>query len=70
MQDSMDEALPDPPVFEELAHGVRVVLPLHGPITVRERAWVTDLERRGDIHGRDRLLLVHAARGVHLTNAG
>jgi ATP-dependent DNA helicase RecG len=70
MQDSMDEALLDPPVFEELAHGVRVVLPLHGSITARERAWVADLERRGDIHGRDRLLLVHAARGVHLTNAG
>lgn len=69
MQDSMDEALLDPPTFEDRGHAVRVTLPLRGPITARERAWVSDLERRGEIRGRDRLLLVHAARGERLTNA-
>lgn len=69
MQDTMDEALLDPPTFEDLGHVVRVTLPLRGPITARERAWVSDLERRGAITGRDRLLLVHAARGERLTNA-
>ncbi len=69
MQDTMDEALLDPPGFEDLGHMVRVTLPLRGPITPGERAWVSDLERRGEIRGRDRLLLVHAARGERLANA-
>jgi len=69
MQDTMDEALLDPPRFEDLGQFVRVTLPLRGPITPAERAWVADLERRGEIRGRDRLLLVHAARGERLTNA-
>jgi len=69
MQDSMEEALLDPPTFEDLGASVRVVLPLHGPTTPAERAWVSDLERRGEIEPLDRLLLVHAARGETLTNA-
>lgn len=69
MQDSMQEALLDPPRFEDLGHAVRVTLPLRGPITPAERAWVSDLERPGEIRANDRLLLVHAARGDRLTNA-
>jgi ATP-dependent DNA helicase RecG len=69
MQDSMAEALLDPPTFEDLGHAVRVTLPLLGPITTRERGWVSDLERRGEIRVPDRLLLVHAARGERLTNS-
>jgi ATP-dependent DNA helicase RecG len=69
IEDSMEEALLDPPIFEELGHSVRVSLPLRGPITSRERAWVSDLERKGEIRGVDRVLLVHAARGEQLTNA-
>lgn len=69
IEDSMKEALLDPPQFEDLGHAVRVSLPLRGPITSHERAWVSDLERRGEITGADRLLLVHAARGERLTNA-
>lgn len=69
IEDSMAEALLDPPKFEDLGHAVRVSLPLHGSITSRERAWASDLERRGEIAGTDRLLLVHAARGERLTNA-
>lgn len=68
IEDSMAEALLDPPTFEDLGHAVRVSLPLHGPITSRERAWVSDLERKGEITGADRLLIVHAARGEKLTN--
>ena len=68
MQDSMEEALLDPPRFEDLGGSVRVTLPLLGAITARERAWVSDLERRGEIHASDRLLLVHSARGDKLTN--
>lgn len=69
MEDSMEEALLDPPKFADLGHSVQASLPLRGPITSRERAWVSDLERRGAIRGPDRLLLVHAARGERLTNA-
>ena len=69
IEDSMEAALLDPPVFEDLGHAVRVTLPLRGPITPQERAWVSDLQRRGAIEGADRLLLVHAARGERLTNA-
>lgn len=69
MQDQMQEALLDPPRFEDLGGAVRVSLPLRGPITAQERAWVSDLDRRGDIAPADRLLLVHAARGERLTNA-
>ena len=68
MQDEMQEALLDPPGFEDLGHGVRVTLPLRGPITARERAWVNELQQEGQIHGFDRMLLVHAARGERLTN--
>lgn len=68
MEDSMRDAMLDPPQFVDLTNGVRVTLPLKGPITPRERAWVADLERRGEIEGGDRLLLVHAARGRPLTN--
>lgn len=69
MQDSMAEALLDPPEFVDDGHAVTVTLPLRSPITPRERAWVADLERRGEITPPDRLLLVHAARGQRLTNA-
>jgi ATP-dependent DNA helicase RecG len=69
IQDTMAEALLNPPEFRDLGHAVSVTLPVLGPITPRERAWVSDLERRGEIRGPDRLLLVHAARGVVLANA-
>jgi ATP-dependent DNA helicase RecG len=69
MEDSMEAALLDPPQFDEVGRSVVVTLPLHGPITARERGWVTDLERRGELQSGDRRLLVHAARGERLTNA-
>ncbi|HVF75234.1 MAG TPA: ATP-binding protein [Acidimicrobiales bacterium] len=69
MQDTMMEELLDPPRFEDLRHAVRVTLPTHGAVSPRERAWVRELETRGDLGPRDRILLVHAARGEVLTNS-
>jgi len=69
MEDTMRQELLDPPRFSEPANSVRVELPLRGPITPRERGWIADLERRGQLHITDRLLLVHAARGERLTNS-
>ena len=45
MQDSMAEALLDPPVFEDLGHSMSVTLPIRGPISPQERAWVMEVER-------------------------
>lgn len=69
MQDVMRDEMLDPPVFEEIGQFVRVSLPIHGPITAQERAWLKDLEETGVLESPDRLLLVHAARGEVLTNA-
>lgn len=68
IEDAMEEALLDPPRFVEDGASVMVILPLRGPITPRERGWIADLERRGQLQITDRLLLVHAARGERLTN--
>ena len=69
MEDSMAEALLNPPHFSEDGESVLVELSLVGPITPRERAWVADLEFEGDLRAIDRLLLIHAARGERLTNS-
>jgi ATP-dependent DNA helicase RecG len=68
MIDSMAEALLDPPEFHDLGHSVRVTLPIRGPITPQERAWVKEVERRGELQPYDRILLIHAARGEQLSN--
>jgi ATP-dependent DNA helicase RecG len=69
IEDTMEQALLDPPRFIDNGVSVTVELPLRGPITPQERAWISELERQGRIAGMDRLLLVHAARGKELTNA-
>ncbi len=69
IQDSMAEALLDPPVFEDRGHSVSVTLPIRGPISSQERAWVMEVERRGEVQPVDRIPLIHAARGEALTNA-
>lgn len=69
IEDTMKEALLDPPSFADDGSSVTVVLPLNGQITQRERGWLGDLERQGRISGTDRLLIVHAARGESLTNS-
>jgi ATP-dependent DNA helicase RecG len=69
MQDVMRDEMLDPPVFEAIGQFVRVTLPIRGPVTPTERAWLKDLEESGVLEPVDRLLLVHAARGDALTNA-
>lgn len=68
MQDEMAGALLDPPGFRDLGHSFEVTLPVSGAISPQERAWILEIERRGDIRPRDRILLVQAARGDILTN--
>lgn len=62
MQDVMRDEMLDPPIFDEVADFVRVTLPIKGPITPEERAWLKDLEEGGALEPAERLLLVHAAR--------
>ncbi len=69
MQDAMQAQLLDPPEFSEDEHQVVVDLPVRGPVTPRERAWILELERQGEIEAGDKVILVHAARGEELTNA-
>jgi ATP-dependent DNA helicase RecG len=69
MQDAMRHEMLDPPAFADHGHEVEVVLPIRSPVAPVERAWVRELEQRGDLTGADRIVLVHAARGETMTNA-
>ncbi len=69
MEDSMQAELLESPVFSDLQTAVRVSLPTQSAVTPEERAWVQRLRQRGEIAPADHLLLVHAARGLELTNA-
>ncbi len=68
MQDTMEEMLLEPPVFTADSASVTVDLPLTSTVTPAERAWVAEIESTGQLRARDRVLLVHAARGESLTN--
>lgn len=69
MQDVMADQLLDAPVFDADDVSVTVDLPLTSTVTTAERAWVGEIENRGELRPRDRVLVVHAARGRVLTNA-
>jgi len=69
MQDAMAANLLDPPRFDADSTTVTVTLPLTSTVAATERAWVTEIETRGELHPGDRILLVHAARGEALTNS-
>lgn len=69
MQDTMDAALLEPPEFDADATHVQVTLRLGSAVTPQERAWIAEIEERGDIRPSDRVILLHAARGEVLTNA-
>ncbi|MBD8059246.1 putative DNA binding domain-containing protein [Cellulomonas sp. JH27-2] len=68
MQDAMEAALLEPPAFSADQSHVAVTLPLNSTVTPQERAWISEIEQRGDIRSKDRVLLLHAARGQVLTN--
>jgi ATP-dependent DNA helicase RecG len=69
MEDVMAANLLDPPEFVDDGTSVTVRLVLSTTVTPAERAWLQEVERRGEIRPPDRVLLVHAARGVPLTNS-
>ncbi len=70
IQDTMAAALLDPPRFFDHGHEVVVELPIRSAVTPAERAWIHELERRGDLRGMDRIArsTQHAARSSQ-TNA-
>ena len=58
------------PSFEEEIDGfVTVRLPIEGPVTPDERAWVHEMEEGGQLRPDDRRVLIEAARGVTLSNS-
>ena len=69
MEDAMDAALLERPVFDADADHVEVTLRLGSSVTPQERAWIAEVEMRGELRGGDRLLLLHASRGEPLTNS-
>ena len=68
MQDEMASHLLDPPEFVDDGSSVAVTLRIDAAVTAQERAWISEVESRGRLAPRDRLLLVFAARGEVLTN--
>lgn len=69
MQDTMEAALLEPPEFLADESRVEVVLRLGSTVTPHERAWIAEVERRGEIRPQDRVILLHAARGEALNNS-
>ena len=68
MEDVMEAALLERPQFDADSSHVEVILRLGSTVTPQERAWIAEVERRGEIRAGDRVLLLHAARGEILTN--
>lgn len=68
MQDEMRFELFGEPEFQETNDSFVVVLPLSGQISSHERGWLAELQRRGALRSRDRLLLLTALRDGRLTN--
>ena len=68
IQDVMRDELLAQPDFGATETSVTVTLPVLSGTTPEERAWVREVETRGTIEERDRVLLVHARRGEVLTN--
>lgn len=69
MQDQMQAHLLQPPEFVDDGTSVTVRLPLAANATPEERAWLDDVEARGEISPQERIVLVHGARGEALTNS-
>ena len=70
MQDSMLANMLSPPEFDDGdGKSLRVELRIGSTVTPTERAWLSELEKRGEIAPNERVLLVHAARGEVLTNS-
>jgi ATP-dependent DNA helicase RecG len=68
MQDRMEAHLLEPPEFSTPPSAVSVAFKLGSAVTPFERAWLNEVERRGEIRPKDATLLVHALREGALTN--
>jgi ATP-dependent DNA helicase RecG len=68
IEDMMRDELLARPEFSATETSVTVTLPVLSGTSPEERAWVREVESRGKIEERDRVLLVHARRGELLTN--
>lgn len=69
MEDTMEAAMLEKPEFATDGSHVEVILRLGSTVAPQERAWIAEIEQRGEILPADRVLLLHAARGELLTNA-
>lgn len=68
MQDEMRFELFGEPEFDEIGQSFVVVLPLSGQVSSHERGWLVELERRGTVRSRDRMLLLTVLREGRITN--
>lgn len=68
MEDAMEAAMLEKPEFATDGSHVEVTLRLGSAVAPQERAWIAEIEQRGEIVPADRVLLLHAARGELLTN--
>ncbi|GAB3593046.1 ATP-binding protein [Angustibacter peucedani] len=69
MQDGMKYELLEEPEFTDGVDSFSVTLRLGGMVSVTERAWLAEYERRGALQPDERILLLTAAREDQLTNA-
>lgn len=68
IEDTFALELLETPRFHEDIDAVRVELPMHGLVSVNERAWLAELERTGVVEHDDRRLLLTVLRQGRLTN--
>lgn len=68
IEDMMRDELLARPEFNATETSVTVTLPVLSGTSPEERAWIREVESRGKIEERDRVLLVHARRGELLSN--
>jgi len=69
MEDDMLANMLQKPVFVDSGTSVTVELLIGSTVAPAERAWLLELEQRGEVGPQERILLVHAARNESLTNS-
>ncbi|HVC14031.1 MAG TPA: ATP-binding protein [Acidimicrobiales bacterium] len=69
MEDDMLANMLQKPVFVDSGTSVTVELLIGSTVAPAERAWLLELEQRGEVGPEERILLVHAARNESLTNS-
>ena len=69
MEDDMLANMLQKPVFIDSGQAVTVELLLGSSVAPAERAWLLELEQRGEVSPQERVVLVHAARNESLTNS-